>query len=127
MNLGLFLKEEQYQSTIYLNDRVYDVLDIGEGKSIVIVVTSIKDYMDENHNLDPEHRLIVVDISKTLQEMSDNLALFELILANDLHLLFDVFWLEEVEVLCEVDSLNMNEIHKVARTRNYSRAELNKG
>ncbi|GAM60240.1 hypothetical protein JCM19232_573 [Vibrio ishigakensis] len=83
--------------------------------------------MDENHNLDPEHRLIVVDISKTLQEMSDNLALFELILANDLHLLFDVFWLEEVEVLCEVDSLNMNEIHKVARTRNYSRAELNKG
>ncbi len=29
MNLRKMLKEDRYQSTIYLNDRPYDVLDMG--------------------------------------------------------------------------------------------------
>ena len=45
-------------------------------------------------------------------------------LANDLHLLFDVFWLEEVKIHSEVSNLNMNAIYDVVRIRNYSRSLL---
>lgn len=124
MNLGLFLKEEQYQTTIYLNDRAYEVLDIGEGECLVVVVTSISEYIENNRDLVLNQRVIVVDISRILSAHPQNLTKVEEHLANDLHLLFDVFWLDKVEVRSEVNTLRMEAISRIANIRNYSSSQL---
>ncbi len=126
MNLGLFLKEEQYQTTIYLNDRAYEVLDIGEGKCLIVVATSISDYIEQNREQIVNQRVIVVDISQVLDESKGDMERLERNLVNDLHLSFDVFWLEEVKVTSEVGVINMDGINKVASIRNYSSSQLTK-
>ncbi|MGR5145943.1 hypothetical protein ACQKP8_05295 [Photobacterium alginatilyticum] len=124
MNLSLMLKEERYQKTIYLNNRPYDVLDIGEGKCTVIIVKSIREYIERNNNFQLNQRVIIVDVSKAIDDYPENITSVGQLLANDLHLLFDVFWLEEVEVKSEVESINMDAIYKVVSIRNDSCASL---
>ncbi|MDC5813388.1 hypothetical protein [Vibrio europaeus] len=123
MNLSLILKEERYQKTIYLNDRPYDVLDVGEGGCQVMIVSSINQYMEVNRNNHINERVIVIDISKVINEYGELSEPIENFLVNDLHLLFDV-WLEEVEIKSDVGCINMTPIYKVVEKRNHSQLLL---
>ncbi|CAH7328129.1 conserved hypothetical protein [Vibrio chagasii] len=120
MQLSSVSKQDKYQSTIYLNDRPYDVLDMGEGRCSIIIVEDIDDYLDNLSNPPIKNRIILVDVSKMLIWQTNGTELIESLLAKDLHLLFDVFWLEEVDVRSEVPSLKMSEIYSVVSIRNYS-------
>ncbi|WP_282066772.1 hypothetical protein [Vibrio rotiferianus] len=124
MNSNLALEEERYQTTIYLNDRPYKVLDIGEGECIINIVSGIEDYLITVSPFPQNQRVIIVDIAEVLNGEQQDSATIERALANDLHLLFDVFWLEEVKIHSEIDSLNMNAIYDVVRIRDYSRSLL---
>lgn len=124
MNSNLTLEEERYQTTIYLNDRPYKVLDIGEGECIINIVSGIEDYLIPVSRFPQNQRVIIVDIADVLNGEQQDSATIERALANDLHLLFDVFWLEEVKIHSEIDSLNMNAIYDVVRIRDYSRSLL---
>ncbi|WP_411064375.1 hypothetical protein [Vibrio rotiferianus] len=124
MNSNLALEEERYQTTIYLNDRPYKVLDIGEGECIINIVSGIEDYLITVSRFPQNQRVIIVDIAEVLNGEQQDSATIERALANDLHLLFDVFWLEEVKIHSEIDSLNMNAIYDVVRIRDYSRSLL---
>lgn len=44
---------------------------------------------------------------------------------EDLRLLFDVFWLDDVEVRSEVDSINISKVQNVVKARNHFRTLLN--
>ncbi|KDN28985.1 hypothetical protein VFDL14_22500 [Vibrio fortis] len=125
MKSNLALIEEHYQTTIYLNDRPYRVLDMGEGECSIIIVSCEEDYLKAMIRLSPIQRVIIVDISGLLNCEHQDTGMLEKALANDLHLLFDVFWLEEVKVHSEVSNLNMNAIYEVVRIRNHSRTLLN--
>jgi hypothetical protein len=124
MNSNLTLEEERYQTTIYLNDRPYKVLDTGEGECIIKIVSGIEDYLIPVSRFPQNQRVIIVDIADVLNGEQQDSATIERALANDLHLLFDVFWLEEVKIHSEIDSLNMNAIYDVVRIRDYSRSLL---
>ncbi|NOH65615.1 hypothetical protein [Vibrio rotiferianus] len=124
MNSNLALEEERYQTTIYLNDRPYKVLDIGEGECIINIVSGIEDYLITVSRFPQNQRVIIVDIADVLNGEQQDSATIERALANDLHLLFDVFWLEEVKIHSEIDSLNMDAIYDVVRIRDYSRSLL---
>lgn len=120
MQLSSVSKQDKYQSTIYLNDRPYDVLDMGEGRCSIVLVEDIDDYLDDLSNPPINNRIILVDVSKMLVRQINGTESIESLLAKDLHLLFDVFWLEEVDVRSEVSSLKMSEIYSVVSIRNYS-------
>lgn len=125
MNSNLSLEENHYQTTIYLNDRPYKVLDTGEGECTINIVSGIEDYLMTVSLFPQNQRVMIVDISGVLNDEQQDSATIERVLANDLHLLFDVFWLEEVKVHSEVKNLNMNAIYDVVRIRNYSQSLLN--
>ncbi|GAB7219678.1 hypothetical protein [Vibrio comitans] len=118
MSVGVFLKEDLYQTTIYLNDRAYDVLDTGEGKSLIMLVTNINEFVDNNCDLILKQRVILVDISTALKTEYDDIQSFEQCLAEDLYLLLDVFWLEEVEIRSDIDEIKMEALFKIAAVRN---------
>lgn len=118
MNLSNLLREDQYQSTIYLNDRPYEVLDIGEGKCKIMIVDCIKSYLEQHKCVYLEQRLILVDVSKSLRISSCDDSTLDRQLASDLHLLFDVFWLGEIELVSELSNININTIYDVVRVRN---------
>ena len=125
MNSNLSLEENHYQTTIYLNDRPYKVLDTGEGECTINIVSGIEDYLMTVSRFPQNQRVMIVDISGVLNDEQQDSVTIERVLANDLHLLFDVFWLEEVKVHSEVKNLNMNAIYDVVRIRNYSQSLLN--
>lgn len=125
MNSNLSLEENHYQTTIYLNDRPYKVLDTGEGECTINIVSGIEDYLMTVSLIPQNQRVMIVDISGVLNDEQQDSATIERVLANDLHLLFDVFWLEEVKVHSEVKNLNMNAIYDVVRIRNYAQSLLN--
>ncbi|EMJ3465130.1 TPA: hypothetical protein P0E21_000046 [Vibrio harveyi] len=124
MKSNLNLVEQRYQTTIYLNDRPYKVLDMGEGECMITLVSGIEDYFTKLTRFSPNKRSIIVDVSEVLNCEPQDRRTLEKALANDLHLLFDVFWLEEVKIHSEVSNLNMNAIYDVVRIRNYSRSLL---
>jgi hypothetical protein len=93
---------------------------MGEGRCSIVIVEDIDDYLDDLSNPPINNRIILVDVSKMLVRQTKGTESIESLLAKDLHLLFDVFWLEEVNVRSEVPSLKMSEIYSVVSIRNYS-------
>ena len=96
--------------TLYLNDRKYRICDIGEGECALIITNAMQvESLCEsycNQYLDLERR-IIIDTSlawpKAINELSeeecDSLAL-------DIHLLADIYWLEQIKI--ETDYCNIN-------------------
>ncbi|BCN26204.1 hypothetical protein [Vibrio alfacsensis] len=125
MNISVMLTEERYQRTIYLNDRPYDVLDIGEGKCSIVIVLDLPEYVANNEAPHVNQRTIIVDVSKIQNHESLKKWTTEEILMEDLRLLFDVFWLDDVEVRSEVDSINISKVQNVVKARNHFRTLLN--
>lgn len=123
MNICKILNNERYHSTIYLNDRPYAVLDVGEGKCHVILVNNINAYISMGNHRAVNRRVIILDVSNVINENDMSVESIEH-LANDFHLLLDVFWLDEVELKSEVIGVNMESLHHVIKLRDYSRAML---
>lgn len=124
MKSNLAIEEQHYQTTIYLNDRPYKVMDVGEGECTITIVSNIEDYIATITRFSPNKRSIIVDVSEALNSENQDTETLEKVIANDLHLLFDVFWLEEVKIQSDVSNLNMSAIYNVVRIRNYSRSLL---
>ncbi|MCK6262993.1 hypothetical protein KP803_06830 [Vibrio sp. ZSDE26] len=124
MTLSAILKEERYQTTIYLNDRPYDVFDFGEGKCSIIIVNNIDLHIEKLNKEKVTSRIIFVDITKMLAQHIEQKESVPQLLANDLHLLFDVFWLDEVHIESEIKHIDMRAIFNVVALRNYSRSLL---
>ncbi len=82
------------------------------------MVDSIKAYLERNKTVCLKQRLILVDISKVIQQSDGEQMMLDRYLATDLHLLFDVFWLGEVEIHSELHHINMRAIYDVVRIRN---------
>tara|TARA_B100001063_G_scaffold231776_1_gene246215 strand:- start:253 stop:615 length:363 start_codon:yes stop_codon:yes gene_type:complete len=94
---------------IYLNDRRYKIYDIGEGQSVMFIFHREKSMSDLEDivrlKLKKHQRVIIVDlshdfpsdISKVTEESCQ--ALIE-----DLHLLADIYWLDDIAV--ESDYIN---------------------
>ncbi|QLE87414.1 hypothetical protein FLM48_21460 [Shewanella sp. Scap07] len=122
MNLSCMLNESQYQATLYLNDRPYNVLDIGEGHCLIIIVDDIDQYLSRQPTLLQGQRIIIVDISKVLHR--NKLYIVEQCLIRDLHLLLDVFWLEEVEIKNEVNHIKIDALYRITAIRNEFNASL---
>ncbi|EHY1013426.1 hypothetical protein K2V14_004676 [Vibrio vulnificus] len=88
--------------TIYLNDRPYRVCDMGDGECKVVVIHAfhLESLCDWYHQESLSNtRVIIVDISrswaKSLDELSSN---DQALLAADLHLLADVYWLDHFHI-----------------------------
>ncbi|WP_295894098.1 hypothetical protein [uncultured Vibrio sp.] len=121
---SLMLKEEPSQTTIYLNDRPYEVFDLGEGKCSILIVSNISLHIEQLSKERVTNRVILVDITKVLEQYIGSKERIPQLLANDLHLLFDVFWLEEVQIESEVKHIDMGAVFNVVALRNYSRSLL---
>lgn len=67
-------------------------------------------------------RIIIVDISKVLHR--NKLYIVEQCLIRDLHLLLDVFWLEEVEIKNEVNHIKIDALYRITAIRNEFNASL---
>ncbi|MEZ9700400.1 hypothetical protein AB4455_23325 [Vibrio sp. 10N.261.46.E12] len=90
-------------NTIYLNDRRYKIYDIGEGQSVMFIfhrensVTDIEEIV--RLKLKEHQRVIIVDLSddfpSNISEVNDESCQN---LIEDLHLLADVYWLDNVAV-----------------------------
>lgn len=111
MNSRSSLRQTYYQESIHLNDRPYDLLDIGDGSCKMILVAEIN---EAEYRTDSElGRRIVIDISKAWGK--DILALstsdFEQ-LADDIHLLLDVFWLDSVVFDTTLAGLDLSYIER---------------
>ncbi len=121
MNLSLMLKSEQYQTKIYLNDRPYEVLDFGEGNSLIIIVGNIKESACKYLNGNITKRVILIDASWIIHNQAHDRQELERKLTDDIHLLIDVFWLEDVEVKSEIKGLGTAKIEEMLRLRRCSR------
>ncbi len=117
MNQSVLLRADEYQRTIYLNDNPYEAMDVGEGDCHVVLVKNIDNYLGSNKFVGKCCRFILVDISYVIKQNSHNMVEVENILINDLHLLLDVFWLDEVHISCEVKYLNMTKLFELAKYR----------
>lgn len=124
MNLCRVLNEEHYQTTIYLNDRPYEVLDIGEGDCLIVIVNSISDFIEQGSLQSHSRRFVIVDISKVVTDSLYNVETVEQFLVSDLHLLLDVFWLSDVEIKSKVGCICMDSIDHMLKVRSYSRAQM---
>jgi hypothetical protein len=90
-------------NVIYLNDRRYKIYDIGEGESVIFIFHRKKSMAELDDilrvKLKRHQRVIVVDLSGNFPSdiskvCEKNCA--ELI--EDLHLLADIYWLDDVAV-----------------------------
>ncbi|MCF4173159.1 hypothetical protein [Vibrio sp. McD22-P3] len=105
------LRQTYYQESIHLNDRPYGLLDIGDGACKVILVAGINE-ADYSKNAKLGRR-IIIDISKAWGHGSQLLTKQELEqLADDIHLLLDVFWLDCVIFDTTLDGLDLSFIEK---------------
>ncbi|WP_075202509.1 hypothetical protein [Vibrio mexicanus] len=99
---------------VYLNDRPYRICDIGEGDCMLVLTNAegIESLYEtySNRYLELE-RMIVIDTSLAWQKPLHELTKRESYgLASDIHLLADIYWLDEIKI--EVESLGsyLNEI-----------------
>ncbi|CAM4135529.1 hypothetical protein VIAG107301_00235 [Vibrio agarivorans] len=113
---------DSYRNKIYLNDRPYNVIDVGEGECKIYLVAGVQNnYVREMTRL-YHGRIIFIDISMAwgygLRELSEeSLSL----LTQDIHLLFDVFWLDHVSVDCPIKDFDMRGLFDVIKSREYSK------
>lgn len=124
--MDTMLFEKQYKKTIYLNDRPYDVLDVGEGQCLVVILNNIE-LKQARGVVSAKHcRTIYVDISRLWLTYSQQLSCLEEYLKDDLRLLFDVFWLGKVEFKSELDGVVLDKVHRMVALRNraYGVAEV---
>ncbi len=123
MNYLCTERDQQVESTLYLNDRPYCVLDIGDGECIVVIVTNIPRYLEKNSLLSQKGRFIVVDVSESIKDVYPGISTTIHQLAKDLHLLLDVFWLEDVQIESEVEHVNMDPVFNMVSIRNSSKLQ----
>ncbi len=119
MNCRNPLRQTYYQESIHLNARPYDLLDIGDGPCKMLLVAEIN---EAEYRADSElGRIMVIDISKAWGK--DILALsisdFEQ-LADDIHLLLDVFWLDCVVFDTTLTGLDLSYIERRLSVRQYT-------
>ncbi|MGR5193948.1 hypothetical protein [Vibrio rotiferianus] len=100
------------ERAIYLNDRKYRICDIGEGECTLIVTYSddVESlfYSYSHLYLDLE-RVLVVDISLCWGKKLEELTTADCeVLAKDIRLLADVYWLDEVKVITENNNEDLN-------------------
>lgn len=87
---------------LYLNDRPYRVLDVGEGEcQLMILSANGADSLSELRLAEASegHRILVVDASLAWEHESTALPCGHLPeIAADIHLLIDVYWLEQLRI-----------------------------
>jgi len=88
--------------TTYLNDRPYRVLDTGEGDChLFIVYATSKESLTELELICPieSNRTVIMDLSLAWNGCINTLAQEHLTeISADIHLLVDIYWLEEVRI-----------------------------
>ncbi|KOO15424.1 hypothetical protein AKJ18_10540 [Vibrio xuii] len=112
------LFEQHYKKTIYLNDRPYDVLDVGEGQCLVVVQNNNELTQTRGANSTRQCRTIYVDISRLWLIHSGQMSSLEEYLESDLHLLFDVFWLEKIDFKSELKGIDLDKVQRMVDHRN---------
>lgn len=120
MNYLCTEKDQQLQTTLYFNDRPYRVLDIGEGTGVLVIVDNIPKYMEKYGLCWQNKRLILVDVFEVIQKSDDGAESIIQKLTEDLHLLLDVFWLEDVQIESEVEYIDMAPVFSMVNIRNSS-------
>ncbi len=110
--------ENQYKKTIYLNDRPYDVLDVGEGRCLVVVQNNNELTRTRGVSSTRHCRTIYVDISRLWLIHSEQVSSLEEYLESDLHLLFDVFWLEKIDFKSELKGVDLDKVQRMVALRN---------
>lgn len=108
---------------IDLNGRTYTILDIGEGPCRILIVEDLLLWMS---TIDlPTSRVLVVDASMVLTDTTCDSQRARQI-AGDMHLLMDIYWLEEVTIKCEIQNLDTAFIREMMGQRTYARELLNR-
>ncbi|MGR5351171.1 hypothetical protein ACPV40_13605 [Vibrio alfacsensis] len=102
------------ERAIYLNDRKYRICDIGEGEC-TLVITYSDDveslFYSYSHLYLELERVLIVDISRCWSQRLEEMTTAECeLLAKDIQLLADVYWLDEVKVMteCKNESLEIS-------------------
>ncbi|WP_394131391.1 hypothetical protein [Shewanella maritima] len=120
MNIEKSLKEDYGQKKVYLHDRPYHVFDVGEGLCNVVLVNKTGAEEIERITIELNGRLIIVDIAPAWGNSVLNMTKEQLDqLAEDIHLLVDIFWLEEVNFENRVSDLDAEPIYQVLKVRDY--------
>ncbi len=118
MNNQVNLKQDFYKKTVYLNDRPYNIFDIGDGGCHMLLVEEMDEEKLANITAHHQRRVIIVDISPSWGKRSTYNESYQVtLLAADIHLLLDIFWLESVSLECEIDYIDIQPIHDVVKMR----------
>ncbi|WP_394243794.1 hypothetical protein [Vibrio astriarenae] len=116
------LEIKTYQNKIYLNDRPYHILDTGEGPCCAHLVDSIAGRETEVLQANDDKRNIYIDLSLAWGKNVASLPSEQLeYLTEDIHLLLDVFWLEELTIHSCIDELNMDKVFSIIKQKEYSK------
>ncbi|RJG47535.1 hypothetical protein [Motilimonas pumila] len=123
MNILNSLDQGFYQTKIHLNDRPYRITDHGEGKSQLLLVNSPNQHALLKLLTGYEQRVILVDLSLAWGHKLDKLSQADLAeLCDDIHLLIDIFWLDDLQLESSIDGLNIDLIQDLLLSRRYAKA-----
>ncbi|WP_353499630.1 hypothetical protein [Vibrio sp. CB1-14] len=104
------------ERTIYLNDRPYRICDIGEGECSIVVFYSDRTsdlYERYKRQYSASSRVILVDTSESWDVPVESMTLSELdVLVEDIHLLADIYWLDQFSIVIERATNNIYEKFK---------------
>ncbi|ABZ77410.1 hypothetical protein Shal_2860 [Shewanella halifaxensis HAW-EB4] len=86
--------------TTYLNDRPYRILDMGEGGCYLFIVSTVNNEPLKELEWIPhieKSRTVIMDLSLAWNAPIETLTQKHLMqISSDIHLLVDIYWLEEV-------------------------------
>lgn len=105
--------EKDNSINIYINDRLYNINDKGQGECEIILVDDSHFNFNEIYKHNQSKRAIIIDITPAWNDSINNLSIESLFeLAKDIHLLADIYWIESLSIIDLSNNIQLSEILK---------------
>ncbi len=105
--------EKDNSINIYINDRLYNIDDKGQGECEIILIDATHEDLNINHENNQSKRSITIDITPAWNDNINNLSIASLFeLAKDIHLLADIYWIESLTIIDLSNNTQLGEILK---------------
>ena len=103
--------EKDNSINIYINDRLYNIDDKGQGECEIILVDKFHSNIKQTIKEASSKRIITMDITPAWGGNISDLSipsLFEL--AKDIHLLADIYWIDKLKINDLSNNVQLSEI-----------------
>ncbi|MBY5945131.1 hypothetical protein [Photobacterium rosenbergii] len=103
--------EKDNSINIYINDRLYNIDDKGQGKCEIILVDKSHSKSQQTNDEISSKRIITMDITPAWGMNINDLSISSLFeLAKDIHLLADIYWIDKLKINDLSNNVQLSEI-----------------